>query len=59
MGDRVNAVKLENATAAAIARANSVNKRPTFPSRNTKGTNTEISTKVVAITAKPTSLAPR
>ena len=59
MGDSDNAVKLEKATAAAMASANSVNNRPIFPSRKISGTNTEISTSVVAITAKPTSFAPR
>ena len=59
MGDNVSAVKLENATAAAMANANSVNSLPMLPSRKTNGTNTEISTSVVAITANPTSLAPR
>ena len=59
IGDNVKAVTLEKATAAAIAKANSVNNRPILPCKNTKGTNTEIKTNVVAITAKPTSLAPR
>ena len=59
IGISVNAVTLENATAAAIAKANSVNNRPILPCKNTSGTNTAINTKVVAITAKPTSRAPR
>ena len=58
-GESVNAVILEKNTAALTAIANSVNSAPIRPSINTNGTNTEISTRVVAIIAKPTSRAPR
>ena len=58
-GDRVSATKLENPTAAAMVRANSVNRRPILPPKNISGTNTAISTRVVAMMAKPTWRAPR
>ena len=57
-GARVSAVTLEKNTAALTAIANSVNNAPIRPSINTNGTNTDISTSVVATIAKPTSRAP-
>ena len=54
----VSATSAENATAEATATPSSANRRPTLPSRKMIGTNTEISTAVVASTAKPTCRAP-
>ena len=59
MGTRVSATRLEKHTAPAMARENSEKRRPRFPSMKAMGTNTAISTRVVAITAKPTCRAPR
>jgi hypothetical protein len=59
MGARLKATTLEKATAAAMVRANSAKSRPMSPWRKAMGTNTAMSTRVVAITAKPTWRAPR
>ena len=45
--------------AAAMAMANSVNRRPTWPCMKVIGTNTAINTMVVATTANPTWRVPR
>src|SRR5210317_41093 len=58
-GPKVRATKLENPTAIAMVTANSLNKRPTSPSKNVIGTKTATSTSVVATTANPTCLAPK
>ena len=56
--DRITGSPKKDAINTAIAIANSVNKRPTFPDKKTKGTNTATKTNVVATTAKATSLPP-
>ena len=58
IGEIVSATRLEIATAAAMVRANSANRRPMSPSVKAIGTKTEISTIVVAMTAKPTWRVP-
>ncbi|CSC82783.1 Uncharacterised protein [Vibrio cholerae] len=57
-GVSVNAIREEKITAIASSTENSVNRSPTIPSINEIGRNTITSTKVVAITAKPTSRVP-
>ena len=57
-GQSESATSVEIATAAASTKPNSVNSRPTWPSRNEIGTNTAISVSEVAITAKVTWRAP-
>ena len=49
---------IEIAIAAPSTKPNSVNSRPTWPSRNEIGTNTAISVSEVAITAKVTWRVP-
>ena len=49
---------MEIATAAASTTPNSVNSRPTWPSKNESGTNTAIRVSDVAITAKVTWRVP-
>ena len=58
LGEPVTLSLKSHDTAAAMVRANSVNRRPISPCRNAIGTNTATSTTVVAITAKPTWRAP-
>ena len=58
IGVSVSATSDENSTAAAIVKPNSRNSWPTLPGRNEIGTNTAVSTSVVAITAKPISRLP-
>ena len=57
-GVSVRATSDENSTAAARVRPNSRNSRPIAPGRKEMGTNTDTSTSVVAITAKPISRLP-
>ena len=52
----VSATNAENPTAAATVTPNSPNRRPVSPVMNDTGTNTAISTSVVAMTANPISL---
>ena len=59
MGDSVSATKPETSTAPANASANSVNSRPVRPGVNASGAYTAASVSVMAMTAKPTSRAPR
>jgi hypothetical protein len=58
MGMSVSATRLEIPTAAATATPNSRNSRPTLPWMKEMGRNTETSTRVVAMTAKPISRLP-
>jgi hypothetical protein len=53
-GHSVSATSIEIAIAAASTKPNSVNSRPTSPSRNEIGMNTAIRVSEVAITAKVT-----
>ena len=57
-GVSVSAISEEKSTAAASVRPNSRNSRPIAPGRKEIGTNTDTSTSVVAITAKPISRLP-
>jgi hypothetical protein len=59
MAHSVSAINAEKATADPSAIPSSENRRPVEPSRNTIGTNTAISTAVVASTAKATCCVPR
>ena len=58
MGTTVSATKVEMLTATAMVMANSRNRRPVSPVISDKGTSTATTATVVAITGKPTSLAP-
>ena len=58
IGVSVSATNAENPTAAATVTPNSPNNRPVSPVMNDTGTNTAISTSVVAMTAKPISREP-
>ena len=58
MGVSDSATKAENPTAAATVTPNSPNSRPISPLMKEMGTNTAISTSVVAMTAKPISREP-
>ena len=58
MGDSVSAMKPDTATAPANASANSMNRRPVRPGVKASGAYTATSVKVMATTAKLTSLAP-
>ena len=53
-----SATNAEKPTAAATVTPNSPNNRPVSPVMNDTGTNTAISTSVVAMTAKPISREP-
>ena len=57
-GTSVNETKLDRMTAAASTRPNSRNSLPAVLGRNAIGTNTEISTAVVVMTAKKTCRVP-
>ena len=59
MGVNVNATKPETITDPAKAKANSVNNLPVRPGVKAKGAYTAANVSVIAITAKPTSRAPR
>ena len=58
IGVRVSAITPENRTEAARAKPNSVKSRPVLPPIKESGTKTEISTRVVAMTAKAISREP-
>ena len=58
IGVRLSATNAEKPTAAATVTPNSPNRRPVSPVMNDTGTNTAISTSVVAMTAKPISFEP-
>ena len=59
IGDKVSAISAEMPTEEPIAMPSSENRRPIVPSRKMIGTNTAISTAVVAMTAKATWRVPR
>ena len=58
IGDNVRATNAEITIEKDSVKASSVNNLPTIPLTKIKGTNTAISTTVVAIIAKETWLAP-
>ncbi len=59
IGERLRARSAEKPTAEATATASSTKRRPMYPGMNISGAKTEISTMVVATTAKNTCRAPR
>ena len=59
IGVVVSDTTIEMITATDSVSANSVNRRPTMPPKNKSGANTAISDRLIEMTVKPTSPAPR
>ena len=58
IGVVVSETTIEIMTATDSVSANSVNRRPTIPPKNSSGANTAISDRLIEMTVKPTSPAP-